>query len=292
MDLQPIIRNISYVPGPTNVGVIIQGNQAILIDSGLDESYGRKLLKLLRARHLELAAIVHTHAHADHYGGDAYLLQHTQATVYAPPLEEAILRYPILEPFYLYGATPITELCTKHFMAAASRVDQIYTEQFTIAGVELKPVPLPGHSINQMGLQVGEVFFCADVVFPVRVLEKYKIIYCFDPGKQRDTLRRLLTIPAQYYVPFHGTVLTEIEEVVRQNLASIDHLEALLLHLLETPRQTEDLLAAVAEHLGLNLDTGQYFLTLATIKAHLSALKQAGQLTLRIHQNRLFWERV
>lgn len=69
----------------------------------------RKIKRGLDADGQSLAAIVQTHAHADHYGGNAYLLQcYPEAEVYAPPVEEAVMRYPLLEPIYLnMGAAPV-----------------------------------------------------------------------------------------------------------------------------------------------------------------------------------------
>lgn len=289
--LRQITPNIYYLPGITNVGVVIHGEECILVDSGLDDSTGRKLFRLFQEHQLKLVAIIHTHAHADHYGGDAYLVKQTGAAVYAPPIEEAIIRYPILEPFYLYGASPPAELRTKYFMAQPSRIDHIYADHFTIAGIEWEAIPLPGHSIHQMGLMVGEVFFCADAVFPESILDKHQLIYCFDLAQQRHTLQKLLEIQATYYLPFHGTVVTDIKGLVQKNLENIQRLEFLLLQFLETPQQTEELLAAVADYLGLTLNAGQYFLNLATIKAYLSSLKEAGRVTFTLQNNRLYWKK-
>ncbi len=67
---------------------------------------GRRLLSGAEALGGELVAIVNSHAHADHFGGNALLLKRTATRVHAPAQEEAILRYLDLEPFCLFGAAP------------------------------------------------------------------------------------------------------------------------------------------------------------------------------------------
>ncbi|MCI0370980.1 MAG: 16S rRNA (guanine(527)-N(7))-methyltransferase RsmG [candidate division NC10 bacterium] len=75
-------------------------------DTGLTADAGRRLLRGAEALGGKLVAIVNSHAHADHFGGNAFFLERTAAKGHAPAQEEAILRYPDLEPFCLFGAAP------------------------------------------------------------------------------------------------------------------------------------------------------------------------------------------
>ncbi|RAP24661.1 hypothetical protein C2W64_02831 [Brevibacillus laterosporus] len=101
-----------------------------MIDSGLDTQTAKKTKKGLDELSQPLYAIIKTHSHADHFGGNHYLLQqYPHAIVYAPALEEAIIRNPMLEPIYLgMGSTPLPELCNKFLLAESSRVDEILPE--------------------------------------------------------------------------------------------------------------------------------------------------------------------
>ena len=63
--------------GLTNIGLVRTGEgQAVLIDSGGDDSSGRRIRKALEAEGLTLQAIYNTHSHADHIGGNAFLQTH------------------------------------------------------------------------------------------------------------------------------------------------------------------------------------------------------------------------
>jgi glyoxylase-like metal-dependent hydrolase (beta-lactamase superfamily II) len=51
---------------------LCEGNEAILIDSGLDKDSGKKILKLLESRGFSLKFIINTHSNADHTGGNRF----------------------------------------------------------------------------------------------------------------------------------------------------------------------------------------------------------------------------
>ena len=70
-------KNSFVVQSPTTVGLYRDGDRALLIDSGNDISAGRRLLKMLDEMGLRLKAVVTTHHHADHIGGNAVLQQRT-----------------------------------------------------------------------------------------------------------------------------------------------------------------------------------------------------------------------
>jgi glyoxylase-like metal-dependent hydrolase (beta-lactamase superfamily II) len=289
MELKQINSYVFYLPGPANIGVVIHRNKAVLIDTGVDEGGARKVLKDLESKHIQIHAIINTHAHADHFGGNHYIIRRTGALVYAPDIEEAFIRNPILEPFYLYGAAPIDRLKSKFLMAQGSKVDYIVQNRMEIIGLEFQFIPIPGHSINQMGIGVQEVFFCADAIFPPEIIEKYKILYCYDVKQQKETLTGMKTLSFKYYLPIHGELSTDISGSIDLNLKSIERLENLILEVLETPKGTEDLIKAVADRYHLDLNFEQYFLTGNTLKSYLSSLKTEGKVDCKVERNILKW---
>ena len=74
MDYVEVSEHTGYIPGAVNIGVLRNGNEVILIDTGLDKDSGRKTRRLLEEHGLQLKAIINTHSHADHFGGNAYYL--------------------------------------------------------------------------------------------------------------------------------------------------------------------------------------------------------------------------
>ena len=74
MELIQLGEHTWYVPGHVNVGYYEENGHGYLIDSGLDDDQGRKLLKLLNeTRNVPLRAIVNTHSNADHIGANAFI---------------------------------------------------------------------------------------------------------------------------------------------------------------------------------------------------------------------------
>ena len=100
---------VAAIPGGVNIGVLRgEGGRCVLIDTGLNETSAKKALKAVREElHGEVVAVITTHAHADHFGGNATVVKRTGARVFAPAFDEAILRYPLLQPALLFaGADP------------------------------------------------------------------------------------------------------------------------------------------------------------------------------------------
>src|SRR5215218_2750503 len=139
--LQPIAGRTSYIPGANNLGIVATGDGgAIAIDTGLDKDTGRLIRKALDEAHLTLRAIVSSHHHADHIGGNDYLVRNVLGVaVYAPRLEAALIENPLLEPLYLnMGAQPIAQLRNKWLMAKGTPVQHVIDgERLAIAGVDL-----------------------------------------------------------------------------------------------------------------------------------------------------------
>src|SRR5215213_3429990 len=169
------------IPGGVNVGVLRgEGGRCVLIDTGLNDTSAKKAIKAVREElGGEVVAVFTTHAHADHFGGNATVVKRTGARVYAPAFDEAILRYPLLQPALLFaGADPPPTMRGNFMLADASPVDEIITgDHLSVEGFEIGVVALAGHSPNQVGFLVDGVFFCADIILPENVLEKYKIPY-------------------------------------------------------------------------------------------------------------------
>jgi len=159
MQIRKIAGQVHYVPNPVNICVVYTKDSAVLVDSGIDENFARKLCRLLEK---PAKFLINTHSHADHCGGNAFLKDKFSVHVLAPEIERQIIESPILEPFYLFGAAPPKELQTKFLMAKPCRVDEtLEPGTLTLQDVTLSIVPLAGHSPNQVGVAVDKILFCA-----------------------------------------------------------------------------------------------------------------------------------
>lgn len=296
MQLEKITDQVFYISGGVNIGVVKTGEQeVVLIDSGLDDSSAWQIINILQKQDWKPRAVINTHAHADHCGGNVSLKNEFDLDVYAPELEEAIVRYPYLEPLYLFsGADPISDLQSKFLRCKPSAVDYVIKqEKLEFRGVNLKIVDLAGHAPNQIGVVVDDVLFCADAVLAEETVNKYTIPYCTDIGKQRKTLSFLQESNYKFYLPSHGELKQDINQLVEINRKAVDKIEDRVLINLKTSQTTEEILKAVCDDFAVEIKSSQqYHLMKTTIMAYLSLLYKQEKINLNIEDNKLYWRKV
>lgn len=295
MELKKITDNVYYIPGSVNIGVIKDSDSSILIDSGLDEDNGKKILRILKENNLSVKAIVNTHSHADHCGANRYVREMTKAKIYAPQIEADIIQYSLIEPLYLFsGARPLKELENKFLMAQPSSVDYVITEkQISFNENRLSVIPLLGHSPNQIGIEVDNVLFCADSLFSKEIIEKHKIPFFIDIDKERETLDFLKRSKYKYYVPSHAEPKEDITELTELNIQTIDGVEKNILDTLKESRTTEQVLKSLCDNYKIEIKTAQqYYLMNTTAMAYLSSLHGREKIKLNMDGNFLFWKKL
>ncbi|MGD8189819.1 MBL fold metallo-hydrolase [Brevibacillus ginsengisoli] len=290
-----ITERVGYFPGSVNIGIVIGETGAILIDSGLDSQTAKKIKKGLDAIAQPLRAIVQTHSHADHFGGNAYLLSmYPEAICYAPPLEEAVIRNPILEPIYLgMGAAVLPELNNKFLCAEASRVDVILPEEgeVKIDDRAFTILALPGHSWKQIGVVIEDVCFAADSYFGQETLRKHKIPFLIDVHETIVSLEKLKQTSYQGYLPGHGAYETAVEDTLNDNIRCHLDLMKRIEQLFTSQALTlEQGLANLCDDLDVPIDNLSKFVLFRTaFMGYLVGLVKEERITYRFEGNQLLW---
>lgn len=276
-----------YIESPAKIGLVQTGDTVALIDSGSDKEAGRKVRQHLDARGLKLSAIYNTHSNADHIGGNQYLQRQTGCAVYAPGVEAAFTRDPILEPSFLYGGCPPKPLRHKFLLAQPSDVQVLDPK-----ACPLEVIPLPGHFFDMVGYRTeDDVVFLADCLSSRETLEKYRVSFLYDVAAYLDTLDRVAAMEAALFIPAHAAATEDIAPLARYNRDQIYAVAEDLLDLLAEPLVFEEVLRRLFRRYRLTMDFQQYVLVGSTVKSYLAWLLDGGRVTAAFDDCRLLWRK-
>ncbi len=131
----------------------------------VDPGDAQPVLDYLRAERLELVAIINTHHHADHVGGNAELLKHYRVPVYGPHDER------IREVTHRLGDGE--KITLPHF------------------GIEFEVFEIPGHTRTHIAFHGGNMLFSGDTLFAVGCGKLFE----GTPQQMFDSLLRLMQLP-------------------------------------------------------------------------------------------------
>ena len=294
METVDLGNGVHVLRGAVNCALVETETGLLAVDTGLDRGAANRIVRAAEELGRPVAAILNTHAHADHHGGNAHLVRRLGIPVYAPAVEEAVIREPRYEPVYLYGgAAPVSALTSKFLQAEPSPVNHVvrHGELVEIDGRALEIVDLAGHSLAQVGVRADGVLLAADGFFGRESLEKHGVPYLVDAGRWMETLHSLAAMDAAWMVPGHGDPLDDPRETLMLNRRVLDDAMSWLRDRFRRgPARTEDLLVEFAGAMGMRLsDPPSYVLNRAAMLGFLSTLEREGALRVTIEAGRWTW---
>ena len=280
-----------YIQCPAKIGVVrTDENNVVLIDSGNDKNAGKKALKILEQRHWRLQAVFNTHSHADHIGGNRFLQERTGCKIYASGIERDFTCHPVLEPTFLYGGCPPSELRHKFLMAQESDALPLTPDALPDG---MSVIPLPGHSFDMVGFRTKDnVVFLADCLSSRETLEKYRVSFLTDVKSYLETLERVMNMDAAAFVPSHAETTADIRALARRNMDKAHEIADDILNICREPVSFERILQRLFDKYGLSMNFEQYALVGSAARSYLSWLKEGGELRAFFENNALLWERI
>ena len=295
---KPLTSHVSYLPGAVNVGYVTgPSGRAFLVDTGLGERTARQVLRLLEQRGQRLEAILVTHTHGDHVGGNALLAEQTGAVVYAPAMEAVVLEIPLWGAASMFcGAYPIAELRgPRHFPPSCPASHRLTAGTLQVAGLDVEVVPLPGHSLDHKGYLVDGVFFVGDALIPQEAIDAGLIAYTHNVADCLASLDMILDAvtrrACRWIVPGHGPAVADALPLVMLNrLRVLQVLDAICAAVAREPLRAAEVLAHVCRHFGIELRiANNYYQMVTTIHAGLSYLHERGRVGFALRDNELQW---
>ncbi len=279
-----------YIQSPAKMGLVrLNDRDVCLIDSGNDKDAGRKVRQILDANGWRLTAIFNTHSNADHIGGNKYLQGQTGCGIYAPGIECAFTRYPVLEPSFLYGGFPCRELRHKFLMAQESDAREL-TPEVLPDGLEM--IPLPGHFFDMTGFRTQDgTVFLADCLSSRETLDKYQIGFVYDVAAYLKTLETVKAMQARLFVPAHAAASEEIAELAQYNMDKVLEIADRIVEICGQTLCFESILQRLFEQYALQMNFEQYVLVGSTVRSYLAWLKDGGRLDCLFENNMLLWQR-
>ena len=280
-----------YIQSPAKIGLVqLSGTEVCLIDSGSDKEAGRKVRQLLDAHGWRLAAIYNTHSNADHIGGNRYLQNQTGCKIYAPGIDCAFTRYPILEPSFLYGGYPCKDLRHKFLLAQESGAEELTAESLP-EGFEI--IPLPGHFFDMVGYRTpDDVVYLADCLSSRETLDKYQIGFLYDVAAYLDTLEKVKAMEAKLFIPAHAEAAEDMSALAQYNIDKVLEIADKISALCREPLGFEEILQKLFQDYGLAMNFEQYVLVGSTVRSYLSWMRDGGRLEALFEDSRLLWRMV
>lgn len=287
-ELEQLGQNTYYISAPTNMGLYLSGKTAWLIDSGSSDADADAVLAILRKQGLTLGAVICTHAHADHTGGNHRLQETTGCPVLAKGAEAAIIAHPLINTSQLFGAYPPDSLRIKYLYAAPCRTIEP-SESLLPEGLTL--LPLPGHSADMVGVQTPDgVLFTADAVVSEAAWEKGGLPYLYHVRQALETLDHLEQLRAEVFVPSHAKPVTDLLPLIRFNRQAILSMRNRLRSMTAGGIGFDELLAALTGALGVRMDLFHYAILGSTLRSYLAWMVNEGDISPVVGPDRrLLW---
>ena len=198
-----------------------------------------------------------------------------------------------------FNLEPVSGLANKFLQAEPSPVDHVVHagESVTIDGRVFSLIDLAGHSMAQIGVGVDldtaqGVLFAADAFFGSEPLAKHGVPYLVDARGMQNSLRRLQSRPAAWYVPGHGEPEDDAQNpVFAENFAALERaFDWLDERVRRAPVSTEELLVEFAAAMGMRLDNpSSWVLNRAALLGFLAAMEREGTLRVVLEEGRWLW---
>lgn len=282
-EIVKVSNRVYYADCPSRVGIVkISDSEVFLVDSSSSKDAIKKIKKNIDALGLTIRYVVNTHSHADHISGNKYLQDNFGVIIYGNGIDKLFINDPILESTFLYGACPYKLLENRFLLAPKSVCNDIPEGISDFSFIEVF-----GHSFSDIAIGCDDIWFIGDAVFNKEAVSKYHVPFIFNVDNYLKSLEKLKNLDGSLFIPSHGPVIEDINEVVDFNIEVIKNISGLILEFCVVPHTFEEVFDYIFSYYGMQNDCNQNILVGSTIKSFLSYLVDESMLKIEILDNRL-----
>ncbi|MEI8125547.1 MAG: MBL fold metallo-hydrolase [Parachlamydiaceae bacterium] len=286
INLIQVKDNSFYCDSIFSIGVYIRDKQAVLIDSGISKDVAKEIDKCLIQANVQVAAIINTHCHGDHCGGNAFFQQkYPQIKIFSTETERPFIEDPLMAPIcFCGGAAAFEELkkCKPIAPQQPSKVTNIITpyqdQRIVICGETFEIITLPGHTRGMIAIKTPDnVLYCGDAVFGEDTFRKHPILYYTFIDDTLNSFKKLRSlIPSiDVSIIYHGGVITDLASLIDDHEERILETKNTILSMLsERPLSLEEITARIMQTYKIPDDLISYILTKTPMQAYVAELER------------------
>ncbi|UOD35626.1 MBL fold metallo-hydrolase [Deferribacteraceae bacterium V6Fe1] len=273
--------------GALNTIFIDTGDGVTLFDTCLSVDAAKKLSKTIGK---DVVAILNTHSHADHIGGNSFFENRNNCKTYIHKNELSFCSLPELESALLYGGASFKKGKSK-FLCAKPLTNVSTFENHTNLKAEV--IELFGHSPGHCGFKINNILYAGDAIFSKEVIEKHKILYLYDVEEYVNSLNKLKNTDFEYIVFCHKGVLSKDDTngLIDENIKHTEFISGMITDTLKKMlyANADDISAKIMNVLNIPFEAEYFLLVSSTIKGYLKYLEKLEKVT-AIIDNGVKWK--
>lgn len=291
ISLNHIQGNSYFSNGFLSIGLYIDRQKAILIDSGNDESCARDLHNALQTAGYHVEAIINTHCHPDHCGGNYFFQKkYPHLKTYTTHDEKSLIEDPNLAPrCFCQGAAAFAGLKNKYL--APQRASIIthpitsYSDQtIIIDDISLQLLTLAGHTPGSIGIITADnIFYAGDALFGKETFRKHPILFYTDIGNTLKSLEKISRLNIDATILYHGGIIYDLPSIVKEHQERIFETKNFIMSLIKQQPFSIDLLTQrIMQEYKIPYNIIAFTLTQTTIRAYLTYLESEKCIELQV----------
>lgn len=291
------VKGNSYIcSGFLSIGVYVHGTSAILIDSGGDESCAKDVSNGLEQAGYVVTAIINTHCHPDHCGGNAYFQKkYPDIRIYATHDEQRFIEDTDLAPRCFCGqAQPFSGLLNKYIApqksSTVTNVIAPYQDQIIMVGdVSFKVITLPGHTPGSIGIITPDnVLYTGDAIFGEQTFAKHYMLFYTHIGNTLASLKKLTELKIDAFALYHGGVVENLESLAQQHIGRVLETKNTIVAFLQKQSLSIDQLTQkIMQFHNIPNNMVSFVLTQTTVRAYLAQLELEKAIVLGVQDGML-----